>query len=68
MAIKEIEAPLEVLNKIEATGLPCRWKGAQGVLVVTLDSESTEQLLKFGRALSGAARIKYHCVRTLDES
>jgi hypothetical protein len=58
--VKEIElnAPLDILNKVEATGLPCHWNGVS--LVITLDDDSSEDLFKLGKALSGAKKVTYH--------
>jgi hypothetical protein len=56
----EVDATLSILNKIESSGLPCRMK--DGIMIVTINTDSTEELLKFGQALSGAKRITYRCI------
>ena len=50
--IKEIEikAPLETLNRIEATGLLTKWNMDKGVLEITINDETDNDLLKLVNA------------------
>jgi hypothetical protein len=57
----ELDAPLDILRKVEATGLPCHWNGE--VLQVTVDTDVPQDLIKLATALSGAKKVVYHCVK-----
>lgn len=58
----EVDAPLEVLNKIEASGLPCKWAGE--VLEVTIDSDSADDLLKIGHAFNEyKGKVTFKCTK-----
>lgn len=57
----ELDAPLETLNRFEATGLRCKWNG--DALEVTLDGDCKEDLLKFATALHACKRVTMRCTR-----
>jgi hypothetical protein len=65
--IKEIEvdAPLETLNKLEKTGLPCKWHSNEegSAMVVTVNTDSPDELVKFGKALEGCKKVTYKCIQ-----
>jgi len=48
----EVKAPLETLNRIEATGLPTKWVPDKDVLEVTINDETDDDLRKLITALS----------------
>ena len=63
--IKEIEikAPLETLNRIEAMGLLTKWNMDKGVLEITINDETDNDLLKLVNALSETKRVSMRCVK-----
>jgi hypothetical protein len=58
----EVEAGLDTIQKIEATGLPSHWNCDKGVLIVDLNSDDTESLVKFAQAL-GNNGFTLRCLR-----
>lgn len=56
-----IDAPLETLNAIEASGLTCKWDGE--FLNVTVDGENYDDLLKLAKALSGCKQYSVRCLK-----
>lgn len=58
----EVDAPLEVLNRLEASGLPCKWTGE--VMEVTLDSDSADDLLKIGHVFNEyKGKVTFKCTK-----
>ena len=61
--IKEIEVDttLDILNKIAASGLP--FDMHDGIMTITVDDESEDDLGKIAMALSTAKKITFKCVK-----
>jgi hypothetical protein len=60
----ELEAALPILNRVEASGLPCKWNGE--VLIVTVDCDSADEMKKLGEALSVSGKITFKTLKMWD--
>lgn len=62
----ELEASLNILNRVEASGLTCKWNGE--FLIIKIDCESTDEILKLAKALDVSGKVTFRTLRMWDNN